>query len=91
MNYQSANLNFNWHNSSKRISNLKLNSEEFDSKFQQDLLLIDVNQGHPNSQSPKFILPKEIKIHLDEFFEAIKEIKIKEKDDVLAAYLASDR
>jgi len=88
MNYQRGNLDFDWDGSTK-ISNLKLNSANFDLKFQQDLLLINKNQGHPNSLKRKFFLPKEIENSLNEFFEAIKEIKNKDKDDVLAAYLAS--
>ena len=89
MNYQRANLIFDWDNSSKHISNLKLNSTNFDLKFQQDLLLIEKNQGHPYSLKHKFFFPVEIETSLNEFFEAIKEIKNKDNDNVLAAYLAS--
>mgnify|MGYP000276412966 CR=1 FL=1 len=88
MNYQRGNLDFDWDGSTK-ISNLKLNSANFDTKFQQDLSLIDKNQGHPSSLKRAFFFSKKIEDSLNEFFEAIKEIKNKDKDDVLAAYLAS--
>lgn len=89
MNYQRANLNFDWDSSTKTFSNMTLNSNDFDSKFQQDLLLIDISQGHPYSLRHRFFLPKEIENSLNEFFEAIKEIKNKDNDDALSAYLAS--
>ena len=89
MRYSRGNLEFNWDKSTKRISIVELNKKNFVSKFQQDLLLIDTNQGHPYSQKRAFFLPQEIEDSLHEFFEAIKEIENKDQDHELAAYLAS--
>lgn len=89
MNYQRGNLNFDWNLPSKKITNLKLNNADFDTEFAKQILKIDKNQGHPYSLKRRFFLPKEIEDSLNEFFNAIKEIKTKDKDDVLAAYLAT--
>lgn len=89
MNIQKGNLNFDWDDVNKKISNLKLNGNNFDTKFQQQIQLIDKNQGHPYSLKHAFFFPKSIETILEEFFDAIKKIKNADKDDVLAAYLAS--
>lgn len=89
MNYQRSNLNFDWDPTSKKISCLTMNKINFDVEFTKYVGSINVNQGHPYSQKRAFFFPKEIEISLEEFFNAIKEIKTKDKDDILAAYLAS--
>lgn len=89
MNYQRANLNFDWDSSSKHITNLTINGNNFNFEFQKQILTIDPDQGHPYSLKRQFFFPKEIEDSLNEFFNAIKEIKTVDNDVVLAAYLAS--
>jgi len=73
-----------------KISKLYLNDAELSITITSFLIKLDKNQGHPFSSQIQYLFPKEIKEICFETFDAIKEIKNIDNNDILAAYTASN-
>lgn len=89
MNIQRANLSIEYDPSSNKVTTLILNGEDLRSKVRGLLNQQSKDQGHPFTTKIRYFFDPQIETICKEVFEAVKEIKTNNKNDVLAAYLAS--
>lgn len=89
MNYKRANVSFDWDASTNRMTSVFLTKHPIETILKTELNKIPKNQGHPASTQRAFFFNKNIEDICNEVFDAIKEIKNRDKDDYIAAYLAT--
>jgi len=88
-NIKCANLSINYDTSSNKVSTIILNGEALRPQVRTLLNQHPKDQGHPFTTKVRYFFDKQIETICKEVFEAVKEIKTKYKNDVLAAYVAS--
>ena len=88
MNIKRANLSIDY-DSSNKVTKVSLNGDDLGPKVRTSLNQHSKDQGHPFTLKIRYFFNTEIETICNEVFEAIKEIKTQDKNDVLAAYLAT--
>ncbi|HKU33829.1 MAG TPA: hypothetical protein VJR22_08300 [Candidatus Nitrosotalea sp.] len=89
MAYQRKNLTFNWDSTNRQINNLMFKGQNLLGYARLLLQSQDSNQGHPFSIQRRFFVTSEIEELCEEVFSSVKEVKLQDNDDIMAAYLAT--
>lgn len=89
MNIQRANLSIDYDPTSNKVSTVLLNGDEIRTKVRGLLNQHSKDQGHPFTTKIRYFFDLQVETIYKEVFEAVKEIKTQNNNDVLAAYLAT--
>jgi len=89
MNIKCVKLSIDYDPSSNKVSKIILNGEALRPQVLTLLKQHSKDQGHPFTTKVRYFFDKQIETICKEVFEAVKEIKTKYNNDLLAAYVAS--